>query len=252
MQTFRLLLLDVFCDGEIPSAGYPDSFMPSSPSPLHSAVKKHVYDADVVLLRLGEPSQAVGHRKTTTPDINESLANLMLGNVKLVDAGPDARPEWSEVKQHPYFEDIDWDRVAARGYDLHYRPCDRASPKHCPLVPTDRWIVEDSRGWPLTDRNTLDGLQILLDRTAELKIGLSAAEYDFFTGVPLHDRLMVPPACLYLDLVGAIRVEAVALQLHFGGFAGDFVGHQRSRDIWHLTSTSLVRVVVITKSQVSP
>ncbi|KAF9234648.1 kinase-like domain-containing protein [Melanogaster broomeanus] len=196
MYTFGLLLLDLFCDGEswfaqIPFSGYPERFTPNSPSPLHAAVKKHVYDADAW-------------------DLITKVYSVAL-SVKLVDADPDARPEWSEVKEHPYFEDIDWDRVAARGYDPHYRPCDRASPKHRPLVPTDRWIVEDSHGWPLTDRNTLDGLQILLDRTAELKIGLSTAEYDFFTGVPLHD-----------EAHGAIRAEAVALQWHFGVFSGDF------------------------------
>ncbi|KIJ06113.1 hypothetical protein PAXINDRAFT_20680 [Paxillus involutus ATCC 200175] len=100
---------------------------------------------------------------------------------------PDARPEWSEVKQHPYFKDLDWDRVAARGYDPHYRPCDR-NRQHHPLVPTDNWISEDSRGSPLTDEVALEGLHTILDVAARQNVGFSVAEYTFVTGVPVQNE----------------------------------------------------------------
>ncbi|KAF9220036.1 hypothetical protein BS17DRAFT_359534 [Gyrodon lividus] len=143
----------------IPRVGFPEDFRPNKPSPVHPALEKHVFDMEAWDLI-----------------------------TKLVAVDPDARPEWSEVKQHSYFQNIDWDRVAARGYDPHYRPCDRDSPTHRPLVPTDRWILEDSCGWPLTDKEALDGLQIVLDLAAEHKLGFSTAEYDFITGVPLQDE----------------------------------------------------------------
>ncbi|KAF8836778.1 kinase-like protein [Paxillus ammoniavirescens] len=164
MYAFGLLLLDLFCDGEawyccIPRLGGPEDFGPNQPSPLQLATKQRVFDAEAWDLI-----------------------------AKLVEVDPDARPEWSEVKQHPYFRDLDWNRVAARGYDPHYRPCDRNRQNH-PLVPTNKWVLEDSRGSPLTDEVALEGLQLVLNVAARQKVGFSVAEYTFVTGVPVQDEV---------------------------------------------------------------
>ncbi|KIJ14005.1 hypothetical protein PAXINDRAFT_13127 [Paxillus involutus ATCC 200175] len=118
----------------------------------------------------------------------------------LVDVDPDARPEWSEVKQHPYFKDLDWDRVAARGYDPHYRPCDR-NRQHHPLVPTDNWISEDSRGSPSRDCRRYSTLQLgKTSDSALLNIRSSRV-------CPCKMRYMGSLACPALGLVRVIRAN---------------------------------------------
>ncbi|KAH7931322.1 kinase-like protein [Leucogyrophana mollusca] len=44
---------------------------------------------------------------------------------KLLSDDPHDRPEWEEVRQHPFFASIDWDIVAGRRYESMYQACGR-------------------------------------------------------------------------------------------------------------------------------
>ncbi|KAF8836774.1 hypothetical protein BDN67DRAFT_1014389 [Paxillus ammoniavirescens] len=62
-------------------------------------------------------------RETQPPPLHLALKHRVFNMeawdliTKLVDLDLDVRPEWSETKKYPYFKALDWNCVAARGYN---------------------------------------------------------------------------------------------------------------------------------------
>ncbi|KIJ64860.1 hypothetical protein HYDPIDRAFT_167644 [Hydnomerulius pinastri MD-312] len=163
MYAFGLMLLDLFCSGDpwytkIPGTGDEEDFRPNNPSPLHPMVQGRVFDDDAW--------------------------NLI---AKLLDTNPEARPEWTEVKEHRYFRDVDWERVTAREYDPHYRPCDRDQKDLRAFIPTDRWAIKDKMGYRLLG-NELYALERILDLADEQGAGICSANLDWITDMPWNDE----------------------------------------------------------------